>query len=187
MDGDQRPPVFELHIQPMFRLLDRQHMLEAFGPSVDLWVLERVWELRNDILLRLRAEADRNMPGIAVGGPWPREWIDVFERWTQNPTADDIGHHLVLARPAGVYELDPISDDRWRLQATVIAPSLGCRAWFGLDAVTSDRREYTLYSAALPARAAAETTLYAVETFVRGDLRRLVVRDAAGVHELPVV
>ncbi len=188
MYADQRSPVFELHIQPMFRLLDREHMLEVFGPSVDLWELERVWELRNDILLRLRAEADRNMPGIGVGGPWPREWIDLFERWTQNPTADDIGHHLLRALPAGLYELEPLSEDRWRLRATVVAPSLGCRAWFGLDAVTADRREYTLcLEPALPAQASAETTLYAVETFVRGDVRKLVVRDVAGVHELPVI
>ena len=96
MAEDLRHPVFELHIRPMFRLLDREHMLTFVEPGFDLWELERVWEMRNDILVRLRGEGSQNMPGAAVGGPWPPEWIDLFERWTQNPTADDIGHHLVL-------------------------------------------------------------------------------------------
>jgi hypothetical protein len=83
----------------MFRLLDREHMLTHVEAGFDLWELERVWEMRNDILVRLRREGGGNMPGVAVGGPWPAEWIDLFERWMQNPNADDIGHHLVLAEP----------------------------------------------------------------------------------------
>ena len=148
----QRIPVFELHIRPMFRLLDREHMLTGF----DLWELERVWEMRNDILMRLRREGGGNMPGVAVGGPWPAEWIDLFERWMQNPNADDIGHHLVLAEPDGPYRIQPASDDRRRLSATVTAPSGGCRTWFSLDSVARGRREYTLYlEPALPAQPAA--------------------------------
>ena len=187
MAEHQRVPVFELHIQPMFRLLDREHMLTLFEGGFDLWELERVWEMRNDILARLRREGDRNMPGLPVGGPWPAEWIDLFERWTQSPTADDIGHHLVLAHPVGPYELQPASGSKRRLQAKVTAPSAGCRAWFALDSITTGQREYTLYlEPALPAEPAAETQLLALETFERGDATKLLIHDAAGVHELPV-
>ena len=56
MNSSERPPVFELHIRPMFRLLDREHMLTLFGAGVDLWDLEPVWQLRNKILVRLRLE-----------------------------------------------------------------------------------------------------------------------------------
>ena len=109
MNADERLPVFELHIRPMFRLLDQEHMLTLFGGHVDLWDLDSVWQLRNKILLRLRLDTDRNMPGLDVGGPWPHEWIDLFERWTQNPTEDDIGHHLVLASTAGPYRLEAVT------------------------------------------------------------------------------
>ena len=154
MAQDQRPPVFELHIRPMFRLLDREHMLTLVEPGFDLWELERVWEMRNDILLRLRGEGSQNMPGLQLGGPWPAEWIALFERWTQNPTADDIGHHLVLAQPDGPYQLQPLSGDKRRLQAKVIAPTAGCRAWFELDSITSGQRAVH----ALPRAGAAGAT-----------------------------
>lgn len=99
MAENQRPPVFEHHIQPMFRLLEREHMLTPIEAGFDLWELKKVWEMRNDILLRLRGEGSQNMPGLQVGGPWAAEVDALFERWAQNPTADDIGHHLVLAQP----------------------------------------------------------------------------------------
>ena len=36
----ERKPVFELHIRPMFRLLDRQHMI--FHGDLDLWDYDAV-------------------------------------------------------------------------------------------------------------------------------------------------
>lgn len=187
MQEDQRPPVFELHIRPMFRLLDREHMQTLVEPPLDLWELEKVWEMRNDILVRLRDEGLRNMPGLKVGGPWPEEWIALFERWTQNPTPDDIGHHLVLAQPDGPYQLQPAPGDKRLLSAKVIAPTPGCHTWFELDSITPGQREYTLYlEPALPAQPPGETPLPARELFEKGDATNLVIRDAAGRHELPV-
>ena len=187
MADNPRPPVFELHIRPMFRLLDREHMLTFVEPGFDLWELERVWEMRNDILVRLRAESARNMPGLPVGGPWPPEWIDLFERWTQTPTADDIGHHLVLARPDGPYQLQSASGGKRRLRAKVLAPSAACRTWFDLRSVTPGRREYTLYlEPPLPTQPPHEATLHALEMFDKGDATTLAVHDATGAQELPV-
>ena len=37
----ERKPIFELHIRPMFRLLDRQHMLR-FPRDLDLWDYDAV-------------------------------------------------------------------------------------------------------------------------------------------------
>jgi hypothetical protein len=187
MAEDQRLPVFELHIRPMLRLLDREHMITLVEPGFDLWQLESVWEMRNDILARVRGEGGQNMPGLAVGGPWPAEWIELFERWTRNPTADDIGHHLVLAQPEGPYQLLPASGDKRRLRAKVVAPSAGCRAWFELDSITPGRREYTIYlEPALPEQPHDETPLQALELFEKGDATRLLIRDAAGTHELTI-
>src|SRR6266699_6552581 len=72
MAAQQRPPVFELHIRPMFRLLEREHMTTLATPGIDLWDLDAVWAKRNLILEHLRAEGLQNMPGVPVGGPWPR-------------------------------------------------------------------------------------------------------------------
>jgi hypothetical protein len=187
MSQEQRAPVFELHIQPMFRLLDRDHMLTFIEPGFDLWELERVWEMRNDILFRLRAEGLQNMPGLQVGGPWPPEWIDLFERWTQTPTEDGIGHHLVVAQPEGPYQLQPASGDKLRLSAKVMAPSETCSSWFALDSITDSEREYTLYLEPPPlAQPAEPTPLSAVEMFEKRQLTKLRIHDAAGTHELPI-
>jgi hypothetical protein len=169
----------------MFRLLDREHMLTLFSSNVDLWDLDSVWQLRNKILVRLRSDMDNNMPGVATGGPWPPEWIDLFERWTQNPNEDDIGHHLVLASTAAPYRLDAVSPELRRLHATVVAPTAGCNAWLSLDSVTPGRRAYTTYlEPALPAQPPAATTLDIAEDFVKGDATTVLVRDADGGHEL---
>ena len=37
----ERTPVFELHIRPLFRPLDRQHMLRV-RPDLDLWSYDAV-------------------------------------------------------------------------------------------------------------------------------------------------
>jgi hypothetical protein len=67
MAAQQRPPVFELHIRPMFRLLEREHMTTLVTPGIDLWDLDAVWAKRNLILEHLRAEGLQNMPGVPVG------------------------------------------------------------------------------------------------------------------------
>jgi hypothetical protein len=186
MAEDQRAAVFELHIRPMFRLLDREHMLTMVEPGFDLWDFETVWTMRNDILARLRGAGGFNMPGLKVGGPWPAEWIDLFERWTQNPNADDTGHRLLLGQRDGAYQVEPVGDKR-RLRARVTAPSPGCRAWFELESTAPGRRVYTLYvEPPLPAPAADPTPIPALEMFDKGDVTTLVIHDAAGTQELSV-
>jgi hypothetical protein len=73
------------------------------------------------------------------------------------------------------------------LSATVIAPTLGCRTWFGLDSITPGQREYTLHlEPAMPAPPPGESPLQAREIFEKGDATKLVIHDAAGIHDLPV-
>lgn len=132
MAAEQRPPVFEVHIRPMFRLLDREHM-SKWVQSFDLWDLDAVWAQRNEILTRVRDVGD--MPGDRYGGPWPAEWIAVFERWIATGTDAEPGHHLVLARPDGEYRVQAVGADKRRLTATVTAPTNACRTWFESDSV----------------------------------------------------
>ena len=77
------PPLFELHIRPLFRSLDREHMDFAFNlwhypdsPGADpighfTLILNRLKSLAPDVV----------MPPPYAGGPWPQEWIDLYERW----------------------------------------------------------------------------------------------------------
>jgi len=85
----ERKPIFELHIRPMFRLLDRQHMLR-FPRDLDLWDYDAVRTDSARILKRLKGQNDMGeddvrfrMPTERTGGAWPSEWISLFDRWIQ--------------------------------------------------------------------------------------------------------
>ena len=186
MAAEQRPPVFDLHIRPMFRLLDREHMATLVRPPIDLWDLDTVWAQRNDILARLRGEGLQNMPGRRNGGPWPAEWVALFERWIATGTDAEPGHHLVLAKPDGPYRVRKLGELR-RLTVTVNAPTDGCRVWFGLDSIVSGQVDYTLLlEPAFPSQPADSTPTEPTEDFAKRDATKVVIRDADGIHEVPI-
>jgi len=72
-----RTPIFELHIVPMFRLLDQQHMLRTRS-KLDLWDYDSVKGLATQIQIRT---TNGTMPTAETGGPWPSEWSALFARW----------------------------------------------------------------------------------------------------------
>jgi hypothetical protein len=186
MAAQPRPPVFELHIRPMFRLLEREHMTTLLTPGIDLWDLDAVWAKRHLILEHLRAEGPQNMPGVPVGGPWPAEWITLFERWVATGSDAKPGHHLVRAKPDGPYQVRPLRN-WWQLTATVTAPTDGCRVWFGLDSFSSGQRDYTLHlEPAFPSQPANPTPVEANEFFAKGDTTKVVIRDADGTQEVAI-
>lgn len=70
-----RTPVFELHIRPLFRMTDHEHM----RVQVDLWDYDQVTNNAERILGHLKAEDDRPlMPPLGSGGPWPEEWVRLY-------------------------------------------------------------------------------------------------------------
>ena len=72
-------PSFDNHIRLMFRSIDIRHMQSV---KFDLSDYEDVKAFSNDILKRLKETDDSKvMPPIEDGGPWPEEWIALFERW----------------------------------------------------------------------------------------------------------
>ena len=184
MAQDQRPPVFELHIRPMFRLLDREHM-SKWVQAFDLWDLDAVWAQRTEILTRVRDVGD--MPGDRYGGPWPPEWIALFERWVATGSDSEPGHHLVVVRPDGEYGVQALGAQKRLLTARVTAPTEGCRAWFESNAIDQSTREYTLLlEPAYPSQPADPTPLQALEGFVKAEATTLVIHDADGRHELAI-
>src|SRR5262245_545034 len=78
-----RPVVFELHIRPMFRTLDREHMSFA----LNLWKYNaspapQPQQFYQRILDHLKdPDPTAVMPPLNEGGPWPPEWVALFERW----------------------------------------------------------------------------------------------------------
>ena len=70
------PVRFEKHVRPLFRRRDRQSMTFAF----DLWAYDDVRQHADAILERLR---NGSMP---CDGAWPKERVDVFERWLRTGT-----------------------------------------------------------------------------------------------------
>lgn len=175
MDKQPRPPVFELHIRPMMRLLDREHM-RTWVQVADLWDLEAVWALHKDILTRVRDTGD--MPGSRYGGPWPDEWISLFERWVATGTETQPGHHLLRGTPAGDYRVQSLGGGKRRLTVAVTAPSEGCHAWFELDAVRPSELEYTLWlEPPYPEQAPNPQPAQALESFVQGGATLLVIND----------
>ena len=65
------PVSFETDVKPLFRERDRSSMEFAF----DLWSADDVSENADAILDRLKAGT---MP---CDGAWPKEQVDLFERW----------------------------------------------------------------------------------------------------------
>jgi hypothetical protein len=86
-----RPAVFELHIRPMFRTLDREHMSFA----LNFWQYNdapapQPQQFYEQILTHLKSpDPTAVMPPSSEGGPWPPEWIALFERWINEGM-----HHL---------------------------------------------------------------------------------------------
>jgi hypothetical protein len=182
MAGQIRVPVFELHIRPMFRLLDREHMMQ-WVQFFDLWDISDVWENRHEIIRRARDRQD--MPGIRFGGPWPAEWVQIFERWVATGSDSEPGHHLVLAIAKGNYRVQSLGGEKRRLTVDVVAPTDKCRALFELESVTATERIYTLYlEPAYPKKNPQPTTITALAQFIKGSATQLVIKDAAGRHEI---
>jgi len=74
-----RPTSFRLHIRPLLRDdPDVEHMKDL---GVDLSSYDVVRQNSANILARLKARDRKMMPPASTDGPWPDEWIALFERW----------------------------------------------------------------------------------------------------------
>ena len=70
-------PSFANHIRQMFRDNDVNRMSFMF----DLANYDEVKAASDEILKCLKGEGRLVMPPEEEGGPWPAEWITLFERW----------------------------------------------------------------------------------------------------------
>ncbi|HEY0071463.1 MAG TPA: hypothetical protein VGE04_15975 [Chloroflexia bacterium] len=188
-DNNNRVPVYELHIQPMFRLLDAAHMIVQM--NLDLSDPTVVWNKSGDILPAVSNGG--GMPPTGKGGPWPDEWVSLYTRWlTTGSASEPIGHHLVLTAPdSGQYKLTSSTSNSTvsvSLSAVVTPPTSGYGVWFNLDSVTDTQRFYSLWmEPPYPAQSGAGRKMPVMEMpFPQGNLTSIVITDKNGQQTLQI-
>ena len=163
-----RTPFWELHIRPMFRATDREHMIMR----LDLWDYDSVVEHADHVLARLEAD----MPPPATGGLWPDEWVELFRRWTTTGHKRlDLGtaEYAVNASPTVV-----------TLSATGTFPAAGFRGWLQIESETETAKTYVLYFEPPdePVDGAAGT--FTIRERYRADNKSVFVHDSTGVKQV---
>lgn len=134
MSNGSRTPRFETHIRPMFRLLDRDHMLLLTGGrAFDLYDYDAVVNRAESIHAHLKD----NMPTIDTGGLWPEEWVALFRRWID-------ARFPRLDRIAGTYSAQT-NGQLVVLRAKVENQRPDDRNWFERFDPNDAPREYWLY------------------------------------------
>jgi hypothetical protein len=181
MSNGTRKLYFELHIRPMFRLVDRDHMLQMGTPTFDLFKYEDVRmmtegtpEIQPQMLEWIEG---KRMPPRASGGPWPEEWMALFRRWAtdkENPYA-----RLPLA-DVKTWSAKR-EDDAITLMARGMRPSSADPVWIERLTAAEKPREYIVYREPV-GTPGAPVEFRARETFFSkdpGDV--IIVHDASGV------
>lgn len=164
-----RTPVFELHILPMIRATDREHMRFRY----DLWDYNQVVQNAETIADRVAVD----MPTVATGGPWPEEWVTLFRRWMETGFK-----RLALGTAEYTWSQSATATT---IRATGTYPAAGFKAWLQLEAETETSKTYVLYFEAPDAPVDGTPTDFSTrERYAPGDNRSVFIRDAAGVHQI---
>jgi hypothetical protein len=175
-----RTPRWELHIKPMFALPDSDHM----GFRFDLTDVNSVWSFRQPILMRLKSTS--SMPPQAEHGPWPEEWIALFERWITAGETEFGGMppRLTVGQGSG-YQLTA-GFVGLRLSGTARLPSSDSKTWLHLSAVSETSQTLTLYIETPPSPSGTAVDRPVVAKInAPPSLREVVVIDASGETRLP--
>ena len=171
--SENRKTRFELHIRPMMRVVDRFKMLAVAG--FDLWDFDDVKERHADILSHLKSD----MPPADFGGPWPNEWIALFERWI-----DEEFPRLQLGQvDQSGYRVEP-RNGQIIISARGELPNENYRHWLSLESVSSNTRDFTLFFEPPDDLTAAPQPFRIRERFSKPDeLLRISITDADGVKD----
>ena len=180
-----REPRFELHIRPMFRMIDRDHMAFAFDLHDSATYYkptgEPKIEFAKEVAKYLTGESTPQMPTLASGGPWPQEWIDLFQRW--------IDADCPRLQPAtGQFTAMRLADSVVRLSATVEVPSTDYEAWFERENTGIGTWEYSLYMDAENPQSGPPSTKFLGEQIVGvpPTTTSILVHDATGSQSVTI-
>ena len=176
-----RTPIFEMHILPMFRQLDRQHMLRVKS-TLDLWDYDSVKSAATDIVGRAGGDTP-SMPTAEVGGAWPSEWRALFSRWIAG------GFRRLTLGLGRDYKLTK-SGEVFTLSCTTAIPNAAdgdSTAWFDIVDLSPGSATFRLY--VFPGEAVpppADTVDVEVKEHVAAPSSAggVTVIDAAGTHHI---
>jgi hypothetical protein len=164
---------WDLHVLPMFRLIDQEHMASFF----DLWDYDDV--VANIDAIITRTEAD--MPPAAFGGPWPPEWVDILRRWK------DQGFPRLELGTAQSYDARRTGASV-RLQATGSYPTQGYVGWLDPQPGPAGERHYRLlWAPPVPPQPGAAQPFQVRERFAAdAALTQVHVTDATGTQVVAI-
>jgi hypothetical protein len=177
-------PRWELHIQPMFCLLDRYHML---GYNINFNDVQSVWSHRQPILSHVQGGS---MPPPHENGPWPKEMVDLFARWVTAGETQFGGNPPALSLADG-------SDYRLTLQFGTLQilgkaslPYQRSKAWFQIVSYNQEAATLNLYLEDPPNPSPDQTSAGVELSLDMGKIGttpdKVIVIDATGSHPLPV-
>ena len=163
-----RIPIYELHIRPLFRLLDQQHMFLFF----DLWDYDAVKANAAIIAQRLRT----SMPPESTGGPWPPELVALFERWIA------CGFPRLQMGRGTNFQLTK-DGTSYHLECTVEIPNDSAHAWLDIADISPSNRTYRLYVDQGAGGQQAPTTIGVSDDFDEpATISAVRVIDVAGIN-----
>jgi hypothetical protein len=178
-----RPVIWELHILPMFRIVDRDHMLQLSSPKrrIDMFDYDQVVERCKSGVFQSWLRG--HMPPVNVGGPWPDEWLALFDRWVEG--VDGERKFLRLAPVSGDYTAT-LNAGAVLLMATGEKPDDADEVWLERISMAESPREYALVREEVgTAKEAGEFTVRERFTPAAG-VTTVIVTDAKGRHEVNI-
>ena len=169
-------PYFELHIKPMFRRIDRDHMLF----ELDLWDYDDVKNNSQQIKTVLRRQSQQIMPPINYGGGWPEGWISVFELWVDKDFPR-------LSLTSGNYKAQRLSNGQIKLSANVMLTDSTEAAWLNREESAYNVAEYTLYLRPVQGGATGRNRqANSIEIIADTTVSIVFINDVKGRQEVPI-
>lgn len=168
-------PYFELHIRPMFRLIDREHMQSRF----DLWSYDAVKTKADDILRTVDQPAEFAMPKKSFGGPWPKGWVDVLKQWIDMECPR-------LALTKGTYAATRLADGSVRLTAAVPLADGAQDAWIDKEQSVPASADYTVYLRPAPTGETRPPRTHNIVERLPAEVTLVSIFDVDGRHDFPV-
>jgi hypothetical protein len=166
-----RVPIYELHIRPLFRVIDRAHMALFF----DLGDHDALQGHAQKILLRLR----HGMPPESTGGPWPPELITMFERWV------NAGCPRLTVGTGSQFQFTK-SGTSYHLECVVQVPNDTTQCWLDIVDVDPAHRSYRIYVQPNSAPAAPTPVTVSDDFDETASITSVTVFDGAGTQTIPV-
>ena len=169
-----RTPVFELHILPMFRATDHEHMQAV---RLSLSDYDEVRRHADRILDKLAIDMPPPL-GSGGPGPWPDEWVQLFRRWKESGFK-----RLELGTAEYTFRQTPT---RVTIEASGTFPAAGYEGWLEIESETATSKTYVLHFEPpdVPVAGAGQEFSRRESYRISSATQAVLVHDSTGVRQL---